>query len=144
MAWSDYPGVLKKYAVFSGRASREEYWSFTFINFLIMAAFMMVVVPVFGVRGLGPLQVVLAIYALAILVPSIAVAARRLHDIGKSAWFLLINFIPTIGPIILVVLFVLDSTPGTNAYGPNPKGVQAEGQPPAAPSAPPADQPPVA
>ena len=62
------------------------------------------------------------LYSLGVLIPGIAVAARRLHDTGKSGWMLLLAFIPIIGAIWLLVLFVTDSDPGSNKYGPNPKG----------------------
>ena len=68
----------------------------------------------------GLLQI---IFALALLVPSIALAVRRLHDIGKSGWWYLIVFIPIIGILVLLYFFVLDSQPGSNQYGPNPKGM---------------------
>ncbi len=61
------------------------------------------------------------IYALAVLIPGIAVSVRRLHDIGKSGWWILISLVPIVGVIILLVFTVLDSTPGENQYGPNPK-----------------------
>lgn len=62
-------------------------------------------------------------YAIAIRVPSLAMSVRRLHDTGRSGWFLLLNLIPYIGGIIIFVFSVLDSQPGTNQYGPNPKGL---------------------
>ena len=72
--------------------------------------------------GTGPLYL---IYTLAFLLPSIAVAIRRLHDTGRTGWWLLLAFIPIIGAIVLIVFYCLDSQPGDNEYGPNPKGVQA-------------------
>lgn len=70
--------------------------------------------------GYGPLY---GIYLLAIILPSLAVAVRRLHDIGKSGWMILISLIPLIGGIWLLVLLVTDSNPGDNQYGPNPKEI---------------------
>ena len=112
MNW--YLGVLKKYADFNGRARRKEFWMFALISFII-AVILSVVDGMIGVPVLG------AIYALGVLLPSIAVGARRFHDIGKSGWWLLIGLIPLIGGLILIIFFVLDSNPGDNKYGPNPK-----------------------
>lgn len=114
MNW--YLAVLKKYAVFEGRARRMEYWMFFLINFLI--AFAIIVIETM----LGSPGVLYFIYALAVLLPSIAVAVRRLHDTSRAGWWVLLIFIPFIGTIILIVLLLLDSTPGPNEYGPNPKG----------------------
>lgn len=117
MNW--YLGVLKKYAVFEGRARRTEYWMFFLFNFII--AF------VLGfIEGLfdGP-GVLGALYSLGVLIPGIAVAVRRLHDTGRSGWWLLVAFVPIIGGIALLVFMVLDSEPGQNQFGPNPKGVAA-------------------
>jgi uncharacterized membrane protein YhaH (DUF805 family) len=76
-------------------------------------------VEAYGMGALG------ALFCLGLLIPSIAVGVRRLHDTGRSGWWLLIGFIPLIGMIVLIVFFVLDSQPGTNAYGPNPKEAPA-------------------
>src|SRR4051794_8393565 len=70
--------------------------------------------------GLGLLS---GLYSLAVLLPSIAVTVRRLHDTGRSGWWILISLIPIIGGIVLLVFMVLDSEPGVNQYGPNPKAV---------------------
>jgi len=71
-----------------------------------------------AVGGLGPLY---GLYSLAVLIPSLAVTVRRLHDVGKSGWFILVGLIPLIGSIWLLVLFCTDSKPGENQYGPSPK-----------------------
>jgi uncharacterized membrane protein YhaH (DUF805 family) len=121
MEW--YLTVLKRYAEFSGRSRRKEYWMFTLYN--------TVIVTVLYIAGLvtllrGNIYMVffglLFLYWLGVLVPSLAVAVRRLHDIDKSGWFLLIGFIPVAG-IALIVLLALDGTPGDNRYGPNPKAI---------------------
>lgn len=121
MDW--YLKVLKNYAVFEGRAQRAEYWFFFLFN-MIASIICLVIDGLLGTydaqSGMGVLY---AVYTLAVLVPSIAVAVRRLHDIGKSGWWILIGLIPLIGPIVLLIFFVLDSQAGENAYGPNPKGV---------------------
>jgi uncharacterized membrane protein YhaH (DUF805 family) len=120
MNW--YLMVLKKYAEFSGRSRRKEYWMFALFNMLIF-----VVLEILGVvlreNALGKVILgLLFIYALAILIPGLAVTVRRLHDTGKSGWMILLGLIPIIGGIIVLVFTVLDSTPGANEYGPNPKG----------------------
>lgn len=108
--------VVKQYANFEGRARRQEYWMFFLVYILIYIG----LVVIDAVLGLGFLAL---IYALALFVPSISVAARRLHDTGRSGWWQLIALIPLIGAIILIVFLAMDSTPGENQYGPNPKGL---------------------
>ena len=121
MNW--YLAVLKKYAVFSGRAQRAEYWFFVLFN-IIISIVLGVLDGVLGTMnaeaGIGLLG---GLYSLAVLIPSIAVGVRRLHDTGRSGWWLLIAFVPLIGAIVLIVFFVMDSQPGSNEHGPNPKGV---------------------
>jgi uncharacterized membrane protein YhaH (DUF805 family) len=114
-----YLDVLKnKYADFNGRARRSEYWYYVLFNMLCIVA--VVVVGTF----LGTIGSIISVLAyLAILVPSIAVLVRRLHDVGKSGWFYFVAFIPLVGAIWLLVLLCTDSTPGSNEYGPNPKGI---------------------
>jgi uncharacterized membrane protein YhaH (DUF805 family) len=111
--------------VFEGRARRREYWFFVLFYILISVVLSMVdrVLGLYNeAYGMGPLG---GIFCLAVLIPSIAVGVRRLHDTGRTGWWLLIGFIPLIGAIVLIVFFVLDSQPGTNAYGPNPKETAA-------------------
>ena len=119
MNW--YLKVLKQYADFSGRARRKEYWMFVLFN-MIFAIFAMILDIVLGIAiegvGYGPLY---GLYALAVLIPGLAVAIRRLHDVGKSGWMILISLIPLIGAIWLLVLMVTDSNSGENEYGQNPK-----------------------
>lgn len=110
-----YVDVLKKYTVFEGRAPRKEYWMFVLFNIIID------IILTFIGKALG-LNFLTAIYTLAVLLPSLAVLARRLHDTGRSAWWILIGLIPFIGAFILFIFAVLDSEPGQNKYGPNPKG----------------------
>ena len=110
-------GCWKKYATFSGRASRKEYWMFFLFNFLF-AFGLQIVDAVLGTEG-----VLGGLYALAALLPSWAVFTRRMHDIGKSGWWWLIALVPVVGAIVLLVFMCKDSQPGDNAYGPNPKGV---------------------
>jgi uncharacterized membrane protein YhaH (DUF805 family) len=113
--------VLKKYLVFEGRARRKEYWYFVLFN--ILAGITLGIIDnVTGTlnpeTGMGLLS---GLYSLAVLIPTIAVSIRRLHDTDRSGWWLLIALIPLIGGLVLLVFFVLDGTPGTNQYGPNPK-----------------------
>jgi uncharacterized membrane protein YhaH (DUF805 family) len=119
MNW--YLKVLKQYADFNGRARRKEYWMFALFNFI----FLIVAIILDNVLGLTagklPYGVFYFLYAFAVLIPGIAVSVRRLHDIGKSGWMILIVLIPLIGAIWLFVLTVMDSNPGENKYGPNPK-----------------------
>jgi uncharacterized membrane protein YhaH (DUF805 family) len=119
MNW--YMTVLKKYTVFSGRARRKEYWMFVLFNiiFSFVAAFLDNVLGIADKStGYGIFSI---LYSLGVLLPSLAVAVRRLHDIGKSGWWYFIALIPLIGGIWLLVLFATDGQPGVNQYGPNPK-----------------------
>ena len=121
MEW--YTEVLKKYAVFQGRARRQEFWMFFLFNtmFSLLAA---VVDNIIGTRYQDMWYgIFYTLYSLAMLIPSLAVEIRRLHDVGKSGWWLFISLIPLIGAIWLFVLLVTDSQPGENQYGPNPKEV---------------------
>lgn len=119
MNW--YLEALKKYAYFSGRSCRKEYWMFIFINFLIgmTLTFIDVKTGTFNQEsGIGLLG---NIYALAVLIPYIAVTFRRLHDTGRSAWWLLIIFIPLIGVIVLLAFMLQNSQEEKNNYGVSPK-----------------------
>jgi uncharacterized membrane protein YhaH (DUF805 family) len=118
MNW--YLAALKKYAVFSGRSRRKEYWMFCLFSF-IFAVVAMVLDSVLGTTvGLG-YGLIYGVYALGVLIPTLAVSVRRLHDVGKSGWFILIGFIPIIGAIWLLILVCSDSETGETKYGPNPK-----------------------
>ena len=113
MNW--YLKVLKQYADFNGRARRKEYWMFFLFNMIIN----------YGIIGIGAalnmpeLSIVSTIYSLAVLLPAIAVGVRRMHDVGKSGWFILV-------PIYNLILACTDSEEGTNEYGPNPKNPSTE------------------
>ncbi|HBQ38973.1 MAG TPA: DUF805 domain-containing protein, partial [Halieaceae bacterium] len=113
MDW--YLDILKnKYAMFGGRARRKEYWYFVLFN-LLASIILGVVDGITGTysedAGLGLLG---GIYALAVFIPSIAVAMRRLHDTGRSGWWLLLALIPILGVLVLLVFMLLDSEPGDN------------------------------
>lgn len=112
MEW--YLKVLKNYAVFSGRARRKEYWMFVLINMLVA----IILGFIDGATGMIDTAsgngMTSSIYQLAVVIPSIAVGVRRMHDVGKSGWFLLI-------PIYNFILAITDGETEENAYGPNPK-----------------------
>ena len=105
--------ALKRYADFTGRARRKQYWMF-FLFYIIFYIGTLILDAVLGTFFIA------LIFSLALLVPSIAIAARRLHDTGRSGWWQLIALIPLIGAIVLIVFLVMDST-ADNEYGPNPK-----------------------
>ena len=123
MNW--YLEVLKKYAVFQGRARRKEYWLFVLFNLIVTV----VLVAVDGAIGTthmqGGIGVLSGIYMLAVLLPAIGVGVRRLHDTNRTGWWLLIGLVPLVGAIVLIVFLVLDSNAGANQYGANPKGAVA-------------------
>lgn len=113
MEW--YLKVLQNYVGFSGRARRKEYWMFVLFNF-IAGIILGIIEAIIGLPG-----ILSGLYSLAILIPSLALVFRRLHDTGKSGWWILISLVPIAGSIILLVFMCLDSDAGTNKYGPNPK-----------------------
>jgi uncharacterized membrane protein YhaH (DUF805 family) len=120
MEWMLMP--LKRYAEFSGRSRRKEYWMF-FLGVIIAEIVLSIVERVLGLSGMvagvyGPLIVLLM---LGLIVPGIAVVVRRLHDQDKSGWFALLGLIPFVGGLILLVLMCLEGTKGPNRYGPDPK-----------------------
>lgn len=119
MNW--YIKVLKNYAVFDGRAQRAEYWFFVLFSVLITMGLALID----GALGLfqpdSGVGLLSGLYSLAVLIPSLAVGVRRLHDTGRTGWWLLLGLVPVIGPIILLVFMVFDSDAGLNKYGSNPK-----------------------
>ncbi len=121
MNW--YLEVLKKYAVFTGRARRKEYWYFILFNIIIS----IILSAVDGMTGSYNPQTGMGllgtIYILAILLPAVGVSIRRLHDTGRSGWWVLLSLIPLLGTIVLLVFMLQDSKPGSNQYGANPKEV---------------------
>ncbi len=112
--------AFRQYVGFRGRARRSEYWYF----FLFTLLLGLVTGSIDGLLGLaddfgnGPVG---GLASLAVLLPSLAVGARRLHDTGRSGWWLLIGLVPLVGAIILIVFFCQDSAPGANEHGPSPK-----------------------
>jgi uncharacterized membrane protein YhaH (DUF805 family) len=125
MHW--YLDVLKKYVVFSGRARRKEFWMFTLFT-VIISIVLNVVDRAMGTAdnstGTGVLG---GIYTLLVLLPSLAVTVRRLHDTDRSGWWILIGLIPLIGAIVLLVFEVQEGTAGDNSHGPDPKAQERFG-----------------
>jgi uncharacterized membrane protein YhaH (DUF805 family) len=112
MNW--YLGPIKNhYADFAGRARRKEFWMFVLFNTLVS-------VVLVAILGMIKLDFLAPIYSLLMLLPGLALTARRLHDVGKSGWFMLISLIPIVG-LYLIYLLAQDGEAGSNAYGPNPK-----------------------
>lgn len=118
MDW--YLKVLRNYANFQGRARRKEYWMFVLVN-LIVSFGLGIVDGILGLKTASGIGTLGAVYSLAVLVPSIAVGARRLHDLDKSGWWQLIGLIPIIGWIVLIVWAASEGQAGSNRFGPNPK-----------------------
>lgn len=129
---NEYLKVIRNhYLDFSGRARRRQYWLFMLINGLITLILALpllaqtVTAPdpaTYSPSGIGLISLAASsLYSLATLLPSLAVAVRRLHDTGRSGWWYLLFLIP-IGSLVLLIFYVLDSQPGANKWGPNPKG----------------------
>lgn len=120
--------IKKKYADFDGRARRSEYWYYVlfgalvYISFVIIAGFLTAIEPALAIIPIGFMYLLM----IGLLVPSIAVVVRRLHDTGKSGWMYFFVFIPIAGPIILLVFLCTDSDHATNKYGPNPKRINED------------------
>ncbi|MEN6619429.1 MAG: DUF805 domain-containing protein [Rikenellaceae bacterium] len=114
--------ILKnKYADFSGRARRKEFWSFVLFYFIFSLVAMTLdnmLGITFGHFSSGPIS---GLFSIALLIPSLAVTVRRLHDIGKSGWMILVGLIPVVGTIWLLVLLFTEGTSASNEYGPDPK-----------------------
>lgn len=134
---NEYLNVVRNhYADFRGRARRREYWMFALINGIVSVILQLPYqMQIFSAAsngldpvptGLGLVSLVLtALYGLALFLPSLAVTIRRLHDTGRSGWWVLISLIPLLGGVVLLIFLVLDSQPGPNKWGPNPKGMQS-------------------
>ena len=123
-----YLRALQKYAVFSGRASRKEYWYFVLFSFLI-AIFMAMADGVIGSILGYEFPILYMVYLFAMLIPGFAVLTRRLHDIDKSGTWFFIYFIPLIGGIWLLILLATESHYGENKYGPHPDDDFVESNP---------------
>lgn len=120
MEWMMMP--LQRYADFSGRSRRKEYWMF-FLFVIIVALVLGIVEGVLGLTGMiGPYGPLTALFLLGIIIPGIAVQVRRFHDQDKTGWFVLLGLIPIVGGLIVLVFMCLEGTRGPNQYGPDPKG----------------------
>lgn len=126
--------IKNRYAKFNGRARRKEYWMFQlFCNiFLILISLVATIglsiyntgeFPLLGRILMGIGGILFFIFVFGLIIPGLAVTIRRLHDIDKNGWWILVCAIPYIGPLVLFVFCCLDSQSGTNKYGPNPKGI---------------------
>ena len=124
MSW--YLEALKKYAVFSGRARRMEYWYFVLFNLIVAFVLALIDTLLGTTTGVSSFGLLSGIYSLAVLIPTLALWVRRLHDIDRTGWWIFINLIPLIGTIVLLVFALTPGTPGSNQYGPDPK--QATGE----------------
>lgn len=133
MNW--YLEALRKYAQFDGRARRSEYWFFHLFSFLIYIALLIFGLVVAAATHpssnsplIGVFFVPIFIFAVGMIVPSLSVLVRRLHDTSHSGWWYFISFVPLVGPIILLIFICTDGDPGPNLYGPDPKGRGGYGQ----------------
>jgi len=125
MQW--YIDVLKKYAVFDGRARRKEYWMFVLFNVIasiILSILDKILGLDFGSGSTSSSGWLSTIYSLAVLLPTIGVAIRRMHDTNRSGWWILINLVPCIGWIWFIVLAAEEGVAGDNQYGPDPKAAE--------------------
>ena len=124
MEWMIMP--YKRYADFSGRSRRMEFWMFQLFMLIVYAVIIFVGGGLSSFdesgAGLGTSGILLIVFWLASIIPAIAVQVRRFHDQDKSGLLVLLNFVPFIGSLIVLVMMFLDGTPGPNQYGPDPKG----------------------
>lgn len=128
MEWMLMP--LKRYADFSGRSRRKEYWMFFLFVFIVYVVLALVGgglgAATGGEAGGGIGMILLVIFVLAIFIPSLAVQVRRFHDQDKSGWFVLLGLIPFVGGLIVLVFMLMEGTKGPNRFGPDPKGENPE------------------
>lgn len=113
--------VLRQYSDFNGRARRKEYFMFNLFNALFGIVLMIIATILVKVTESEFFILLYLIYIFATLLPSLAVSIRRMHDIGKSGWMLLVSFIPLIGSFWVLFLLITESDQGENEYGKNPK-----------------------
>ena len=114
----NFIAVLKKYKIFTGRSGRREFWLFALGGFAVgLVLGILSMIPLLGVI----FTIVSVLFSLAILVPSIAVSIRRLHDTNRTGWMLLLCLIPIVGALIVLYFCILEGTAGDNQYGPDPK-----------------------
>lgn len=126
MEWMILP--FKRYADFAGHSRRKEYWMFFLLNLIIYVVLMgatggfgMMTDPMAAASGAGGFSMAVLLYALIVFIPALAVQVRRFHDQDKSGWFVLLNFIPFVGALIVIVFMCLEGTRGANRFGGDPK-----------------------
>ena len=112
---------LQHYAEFNGRARRSEYWYFVLFNLVISFVIGFTFGVIAGLLDMPALANLAYLWSLAMFIPGLAVSVRRLHDIGRSGWWLFLSLIPLVGAIMLIIWYCTDSQPGANQYGSNPK-----------------------
>ena len=121
-----YKKCLQKYATFSGRSRRTEYWSFKLLYYLII--FIIAILMVFFITDENELyntfNTVYLIYSLIFLIPNISVTVRRIHDTGRSGYYFFMYFIPIVGPFFILYYCICDSQEQTNEFGPSPKYIE--------------------
>jgi uncharacterized membrane protein YhaH (DUF805 family) len=117
--------ALRKTFNFSGRSRRKEYWMFILVTFII-SVILTILEMALGLEFNENFGILTTLFSLILLIPSLSVTVRRLHDTGKSGWWILISLIPLIGGIVILIFTLMDSEPGSNKYGPNPKKAAIE------------------
>ncbi len=117
-----YVMAFKNFFQFKGRANRSEYWYFVLFNIIFAVAAIVADNVLSLTFAESPYGIIYSLYALAALIPGLAVTVRRLHDVDKSGWYILISLIPIVGSIILLVALIKEGTRGENQYGPDPNG----------------------
>lgn len=126
---SSYLEGWKNIVDFSGRATRKEFWLFMGITYLIFFGALIaagIIYSPFNGQNIGIFMGFMAgVFLMVSFLPMLSVSIRRLHDIGLNGWFYLLGFIPFVGPVVMLTFSLVDSKPGTNKYGPNPKGIES-------------------
>lgn len=120
-----YLKAWKNYANFSGRARRKEYWIFVLFHTLVSLLLIGLDVAIASLLNMEFFVFFYLLYLLAAIIPVLALSIRRIHDVGYSGWLFLLGLIPFVGGVILLVFYLLDSQPGENRFGPNPKDLVA-------------------
>ena len=127
MKW--YFKVFRQYADFTGRARRKEYWMFHLFHLIILIPLILLdekpafIYNEYDTPIISVIEIIVLIYFLIALIPTLAVTVRRLHDTGRSGWWYLITFVPYVGNLIILIFACYDSQYGKNKWGPNPKGI---------------------
>ncbi|WP_454879082.1 DUF805 domain-containing protein [Sphingobacterium detergens] len=118
--------VRDNYANFEGRARRKEYWMYMLAQFILILALVIVSAIFYAISSTlgGLIYGIIGLVSLALIIPTLAVTVRRLHDTNKSGWFILVSLIPFVGGIYLFYLEILEGDKGPNQYGPDPKAVE--------------------